>query len=176
MNGKKRKVVLAALICTLAVAVYLNWQFSGNDLSATTGLSGNSEKQLGDTKLVNGNSSSISEKSYFAEARTNREKSRDEALAILKETIDNVKLSDEDKKDALKQANDIAKAVELEGNIENLIKAKKYDDAVAVISNGEITVIIKADELTATQVTEITDIVTTAADITSDKIKLVTAK
>lgn len=176
MNNKKRKLILAALVCTLAVAVYLNWQFSETDLTATKTVTNQTEKQLGDTKLVNGTASSITEKSYFDEARENREKTRDEALAILKETVDNVKISDAEKRSAIDQTTEIAKTVELEGNIENLIKAKKYEDAVAIISNGEITVIIKGDELTSTQVTEITDIVTTAGDISADKIKLVTAK
>jgi hypothetical protein len=41
----------------------------------------------------------------------------------------------------------IAKDIEAEANIEALIKAKGFEDCVAVISGGEITVIVKAKNL-----------------------------
>ena len=53
----KRQLVLAALVMALGAAVYLNWQFSGNQqLLAADTLS--SEKELGAAQLVNGEAES----------------------------------------------------------------------------------------------------------------------
>ena len=52
MGIGKRQLVLAALVVALGAAVYLNWQFSGdNQLLATNTVT--SQKELGEAQLVN---------------------------------------------------------------------------------------------------------------------------
>lgn len=60
MGIGKRQLVLASLVVALGAAVYLNWQFSGdNQLLATDALT--SHKELGAAQLVNGTESSLLE-------------------------------------------------------------------------------------------------------------------
>ena len=97
MKAGKKQVILGALVLALSVAVYLNWQFakSGSDFTTTDSLSASGN--YGDAEYVNGSSDGSSKsdeelgekeetsapvekgEEYFAESRTNRQKSRDEA-------------------------------------------------------------------------------------------------
>ena len=92
----KRQLVLAALVMALGAAVYLNWQFSGNQqLLAADTLS--SEKELGTAQLVNGEAESGTEseeetaaqstaetgEAQFTQARLSRQQARDEAVELL---------------------------------------------------------------------------------------------
>lgn len=54
MTFGKRQVVIAAMVVALGAAVYLNWQFSGNNpVEVTDSSSVSSTKQLGQTTYVN---------------------------------------------------------------------------------------------------------------------------
>ncbi len=187
---KKRKLILALLVLTLGVAVYLNWQFGGANGDITKSASSNGSEILGNAKLVNstteknGKSSDKKGKSekakdgnsYFEKARSNREKARTEALSELKEIIDNVKLSDEQKSDAIAQTAVLSKRVESEANIENMIMAKGFDDCVTVIGDNDINVIVTGNKLSEEQTTKIIEIVKNATKANSENIKIVTAK
>lgn len=54
----KRQLVLATLVVALGAAVYLNWAFSGNGgnakLPATQAVASGTDRQYGQTLLVNG--------------------------------------------------------------------------------------------------------------------------
>lgn len=198
MTFGKRQLVLAALVVALGAAVYLNWQFSGNnDLLATDAVQ--SGKELGEAEYVNNNSvssllssegesssqaddtssaSSISgsAEQYFAQARVSRKQARDDAVDTLKEIIDGVKSSESAKAEAVKQAADIAKNIEQENNIENLIKAKGFAECVAFIQNGECSVVVSSTGLLDNEAITIKDIVAGQSGISYDKIKIVEAK
>ena len=63
-----------------------------------------------------------------------------------------------------------------EGNIENLIKARGFKDAVCFINNDQANVVVKCDALDEYQVAIITEIVTEQSAIPSEKIKVVEIK
>lgn len=195
MGFGKRQVVLAALILALGAAVYLNWQFSdNNDLIATNVV--DSTKELGEAKYVNtltttlpsSNDNEANEKTsdiqtiseqaseYFAKATANRQKSRDEASDIIKDILNDVKSSEEAKADAIKQASEIAKSIQQEGNIENLIKAKGFSECLAFIQNGECSIVVSADGLDENSAITIKDIVSGQSGVPFDKIKITEAK
>lgn len=194
MGIGKRQLVLAALVVALGAAVYLNWQFSGdNQLLATNTVT--SQKELGEAQLVNASlpSSSSSEvssgaddssepsqadtgSSYFTEARLNRQKARDEAVELLEKVLGDAKSSDEAKKDAVAQAAVIAQNVLKESNIENLIKAKGFEDCVVFLQSGECSVVVKVKESSANTAVVIKDIVAGQSGVSYDKIKIVENK
>lgn len=198
MRSKKRQVILAALILALGSAVYLNWQFSENkDLTATDIL--NSAKELGQAQFVNNtpaNDSNSKDKSeentdkkgetdnsnnedkssdYFSKAKTARQKARDEATDTIKEILDDAKSSEETKSEAVKQAALIAKIIEQEANIENLIKAKGFTECLTFIQNDECSVVVKGEPLNESSAISIKDIVCGQGGISPDKIKIVEA-
>ena len=70
----------------------------------------------------------------------------------------------------------ITKNTNNEVNIENLLKAKGFKNAVAIISDEEINVIVKSDGLTTANTLQIQDIVTNQAKIPLSNIKIIPIK
>lgn len=189
----KRQLVLAALVVALGAAVYLNWQFTGENELVAAG-TGVSEKTVGEAQLVNASAMSSSPEEsgtavsggsqesaesaktaeeYFSETRLSRQQSRDEAVELLEGVLQDAKASEEAKKEAVAQAAVIAQNVLQENNIENLVKAKGFSDCVAFLQNGECTVVVQTQESNQNNAIVIKDIVTGQSGVSSDKIKII---
>ncbi|OCN02479.1 sporulation protein [Clostridium sp. W14A] len=189
MTMGKRQLVLASLVVALGAAVYLNWALSGNtQLSATNAVT--SGRELGETLLVNasGNesgassgenssavdtSASVAGDDYFASARLTREKARDESVEMLQKVVSGAGETDAAKQTAVSQANTIAQNIVKEAEIENLIKAKGFDDCVVFLQNEECSVVVKTKTNTQNDAIVVRDIVADQAGISYDKIKIV---
>ena len=189
MKFRRRQLVLASLVLALGAAVYLNWQFSEDKgLFASDILE--SQKELGEAKYVNSKSPHSDEnspvesvssmpdsaKEYFAQARLNRQKSRDEATDMVKNILSDAKSDEQLKAEATKQIAEATKLIQQESNIENLIKAKGFSDCLAFIQNGECNIVVNPNSLNESSVVTIRDIVSGQSGIAYDKIKIVEAK
>ena len=185
MKMGKRKIILAALVVTLGLAVYLNVQFSnaGGGLTATGAL--DAGKSLGDAQFVNGTTAegdpadtdAAASGDYFAEARQNRQKARQEALDVLKDVINNVKADEASKKDAVSKSALIASQADTEAKIENLVKAKGFKDCVAVLGDADANVVVKTEkDLIESEVAQIKDIVMAQSKVSAENIKIVPVK
>lgn len=196
----KRQIVLAALVLALGAAVYLNWQFSGSNLSATDATASGttaSGKELGEAQFVNNpqtgssvasavtssgtaSTSSVANtplNQQFTEAQLNRQKARDAAVELLKEVLTDGSKSDAAKTEAVKQAAMIAQTTQQENNIESLIKAKGFKNCVAYIQNSQCSVIVQAPNgLLPSDAIAIKDIVSGQSGISFDNIKIQEAK
>lgn len=187
---KKRYVMLAGLILVVGVAVYLNWQYnlSNGNFDTTQVLAGDSQvedsvKNYGDAAFVNASSDSAvddaavngqadSTDEYFAQARLTRQNTRDEAVALIEESLNSVKVSDDIKAQAAIEVAQIAKRIEDEGKIENLIKAKGFEDCMVYLDGENADVVVKSQGLSESQVIQIKDIVQSQTD-SSGNIKIV---
>lgn len=169
----KKQIVLAALIVMVGVAGYLNWRYEDSSIAETsesTVVSENTENEtLGEATMV-----SNTENNYFINCRSNREIVRSKALEVLKTTIDNPNSSQEAKDNAQKEIVNISNNIESEGNIENLIKAKGFEDVVVFINDNNITVTVKSQGLTAPETAKIKDIV--IEETGNNNIKIVEVK
>ncbi|MBR0423507.1 MAG: SpoIIIAH-like family protein [Clostridia bacterium] len=187
MKFRKRQLVLTALVATLGAAVYLNWQFADNkNLNSTNVLE--SSHELGEARYVN--SSKVSEteenensdklskesKKYFAQAKSDRQKVRDELDEKLKNLLNESNQNPESKKIIEESINSFVKNSQQETNIENLIKAKGFGDCVVSIQNGECSVIVNSGTLNENSVIIIRDIVSGQAGIPFEKIKITEVK
>ena len=174
----KRQVVLAVLIVALAAAVYLNWRFAaaqgGLDLTGET----TSSKQLGDAQYVNQNASNSvpAEDTYFAQAKTDRDKSQSDALKILQDVVNDAKSSAEAKAKASADISQMAKNIEWQSAVENLIKAKDFENGIVIITGDQVNVIVKTSALLDTDILQIQDIVTGQTKLPLDNIKIVERK
>ena len=111
---------------------------------------------------------------YFAEAALNRQKTRDEAVEMLNEVLDNTDASKEDTRKAVEQSAAIAKNMLSESNIESLVKAKGYSDCVVFIQDAECNVVVGKDsEFTAEDAITVRDIVIDQSGLAADQIKIV---
>lgn len=174
----KKQIVLAGLVVALAAAVWLNMEYSSGAGGFVNTASASSVKNLGDTKYVMNETSgeSAAESDYFTTARSERETARNEAISLLKETAENVKADESAKEQANKTLSEIALRMEKESAIETLIKSKGFADAVAVIGEESVTVIVKGEELLSSQTLQIQDAVRTQTEISLEKIKIVAVK
>ncbi len=192
MTMGKRQLVLAALVVALGAAVYLNWQFSGNNLAATNAVASMANREYGQAQLANTSAVSGASKgspsassdvktnaavnTYFSEANLSRQKARDKELAVVEKVISDVKSNDAAKKEAVAQAALIAQNILRENNIESLIKAKGFSDCIVFIQNSECSVVVKTKDSTQDNAIVIKDIVAGQAGITYDKIKIIENK
>jgi len=113
------------------------------------------------------------EENYFAVALINRERVRDEALEMLQTIIQNSETSAESRENAYSEMTQIANEVACEINIENLIKAKGFEECVAIVNGENANVVVKSDGLTAGQVAQIKEIVYLQSSILPENIKII---
>ncbi len=176
----KKNLLLGTLVVALGVAVYLNYYFAaeapllpGTDSSTTQ--STVSDKELGDAMNVNSGNVSTGAQ-YFKEAKENRQKAREEATALVKEVLNDVKATDEQKEAVAIQVAAMAKAVEQESKVEELIKAKGFADCVVYIEDDQCSVVVQSDGLTVQDTAKISQIITAQTDIFAQNINIIAVK
>lgn len=167
---KKRQLILAGLVIVLGIAVYLNWEFSDKDL-----ISNNDDKVYGETQATNVEVKETSE-AFFAQARLNREKNRDEAIESVKTMLSDAKLTEEQKEEITKKATQLAELTDCEASIEELIKAKGFRDCVAFIDGENASIVVSSDGLTQKEAAQIFEIVVKKTKINSENINIVESK
>lgn len=190
MLGKKQ-VVVAALVVALGLAIYLNWQFSlvGDELQQT-GLSASSQR-YGDSTFVNASLPALPEsgttevnaqpnpqldegtKAYFATARENRLRTREEAIDVLKDMLAGARTDEAVQTQALAASAKLAEEIETEGRVENLIVAKGFADCMVYIDGEAVTVVVPSGDLVQSEVMQIAEIVTANTGIPSTGITIV---
>lgn len=169
----KKQLVLASLVLVLGVAVYLNWQFAQIDtgLPVTNQLEQSEQKNLGEAELVNANSSD-----FFAQTKLERDKARSESVETLATMLKDSELSASEKANATAQAVKTAGLSDIEAKMESLIKAKGFADCVVYYDGEKVDVVVKCEDMVASQAAQIKDIVVDQTKITADKIKIVPTK
>ncbi len=179
---KKRQVLIVALSLVVVIAAYLNWTYTEPSTESIT-VTGEAEdtKIYGEATLVDGQSGeaeavSSTQSGYFQSARINRDKARSDSLDILREVAQSESASESDKNAAHQKMTTAAVNTEKEGNIENLLKAKGFEDAIVYIADESISITVKTEGLTAADSAKIYDIVISETGASSDKIKIIEIK
>lgn len=171
---RKRGAVYGVIALLLCTAVYLNWSYvnAPEDLLVAEQTDTPSET-VSDTdgKAVDAGGD------YFAASRLSREQARDEAVSILKETTESEEADTVAKEEAAAKISVLAENSVTEASVESLIRAKGYEDAVVMIGNDSVNVVVAPPEggLQATDVTVIKDIVVSETGVTAGQIKIVEA-
>lgn len=149
---------------------------AGTNLDDTTDLPAGSDetdkiKFLGDAQLVS--SKAIVDETYFTMAKLERTRSRDEAIQTISTILDDEQLTETDKNQATAKALAISDIIEAESRIENLIKAKGFDDCIVYITEASASVVVMAPEgLTQDQATQIKNIVVAEGKIQGENISI----
>lgn len=157
LTKKKKVIVLVSMLVLLVVTGFLNIMFN----SSTEDVS---------TQLDNLNYSSAS---FFATCRTDRNNTRNESLEYYKEILNSDASSQEAKQEAQAQINALAESMTFEVNMEGLIKAKGFSEALVNYSSTYINVIIQSSELTELEVAKIVEIIQSQVDRDIDYIKII---
>jgi stage III sporulation protein AH len=178
LKHKKPLVILACagIICTAVYTGYLS-DYSGTQLTQYLYNSNKTNtKILGQAKLVDNISDSetnVDASNYFSNAIINRERSRDEALEALQVVVDSSESMPDVKDKALSEMMQIAKDIETEATIEEMIKAKGYEDCLAIITGENINVIVKSPGLLTSDIAKITEIVCNETNFSTENIRIV---
>lgn len=165
---KKRGAVYGVITLMLCVAVYLNWTYVGAPEELL--VAGQTDKNASETNAEDSGD-------YFATSRLSREQARDEAVTILKETSESEMAEQTAKDEAAAKISALAENSVAEARTESLIRAKGYEDAVVIIGEDSVNVVVSPQEggLDATDVTVIKDIVVTETGVAAGQIKVVEA-
>jgi stage III sporulation protein AH len=159
-------------------AVWLNWalfsDIGDKDYDPSYYASGDVQngEQSGETNKDT-NAGTKEEASYFAMAAIDRSRARDEAMEVLNQITASTDASEEARAEAYAAIEQMAKDIENEANIETLLKAKGFEECVAVISNSAATIIVKSEGLLPSDLAQITEIVWEQAAISPSAIKVI---
>lgn len=122
------------------------------------------------TKTENG------ESDFFIDYKLERDRLRSQEADYLRELINNPNATQQSKDKAQQDLINLSQKVEKEMIVENLIKAKGFEDAVLFLSNNNANIVIKAEKLSKKEVAQITDIVTKTTEIPIDKVTIIERK
>ena len=196
---KKNQIIIAALAVMIAAAGYLNYSgrlFNDKDKTAEANAelanqelldiseedlaaaAGDIESQDGEAKedgsvdgtpgeavLTSGEASAV-----VAEAKVTREQVRAKNKESLQEIIDNDKLTDEQKKDALAQMVARTELTETEVAAETLLASKGFSEAVVSLSDDSADVVVNAAELSDANRAQIEDIITRKTGVAAENV------
>lgn len=197
---KRNQIIISVIALMLITAGYLNFanQKKESDLIPTSSVA-DSELMagIGDAKLVSANdvtdknqvtntetqanienNTSVTnnnetlEDKYFNETRLAREKMYSQMIENYQKIIETDSLSGEEKKDAqeeIKKINDEKNAIMI---AENLIKTKGFADVIIFKNNGNVTAIIKSDQLEEQEVSQVQNIITRELNVKVNQVNI----
>lgn len=169
----KVQISLAVLVIALGAAVWLNMRYTSAETEKETDTS---SKYLGQAEYVN---ATVSEKEEtedeFTRLKKERKKAREEALAIVEETLKDNNLTDAQKTEAANRSAKIAKTAEQENSVETVLKAKGFKKVLVIIGEKDVNVVVeKMPDMSA--IAQIRDAVSSQTDFNPSDVKIISAK
>ena len=151
MKKRTKIIVITAMVLLLGVTGYLNVMLN------------NSNTEVETTQTA----------SYFQTYRSTRESTRDQELLYYDAIISNETSST----DAIQKAEslklELISQMEQELVIEGLIKAKGFEDYIVSMLDGNVNAVVKAKELTSSEVAQILAVIQSQLDTSLENIKII---
>ena len=176
----KKQIALSALTLLLGGAVYLNYVLAdGSGLMSAERLRGGPDPaaaigaedpaDYGTAEMV---SASPSGSDYFAQARLDRQSSRDYAVQTLQSIIGGGDLSENEMVTNAIDAVNLSRQMEHESVIENLILSQGFSDCVVYLDGQTAKVVVESSGLAPEQAAAIKEIVLSESDIAPEGIRI----
>ena len=166
-----KSIVVASAALLIGLAVYLDYQWFYNPTGSLGYGDNNMENSNPGSESASGNAEEQND--YFTSTALDRQEARDEALDVLKMVTESDESSEEAKAEAQAKISKIAVDIQNEANIETLVKAKGFEDCVAIISDEAVSVIVSAESLQAAEAAQILTIVYETTGINPEKISII---
>ena len=166
-----KSIIVASAALLIGLAVYLNYRWFYDPVGSLGFGDNNMDDNYSDNSSASGNAQT--EQNYFTSTALDRKEARDEALDVLKMVTESNESSEEAKAEAQAKISKIAVDIQNEANIETLVKAKGFEECVAVISDGAASVIVKAESLLANEAAQILAIVYDTTGIAPENISII---
>ncbi|MEG0894388.1 MAG: SpoIIIAH-like family protein [Oscillospiraceae bacterium] len=127
-------------------------------------------KYLGDAQFVNGQI--IAQDTYFVKAKLLRDQSRDKAIETISTILQDASLTQTDKQEATLKALNLTDLIEVENKIENLIKAKGFEECMVYINDDSASIVVKSEGLDGLKATQIKNIVVSESTVKGEKVSI----
>ncbi len=176
----KRQITAICLLILIGVAGYLNWSFQQDAIDPEVAAVYNeASKKLGEAKMVSSTPDNMTETAtasktddYFTQAKLERDVKRSESMDMLTEILETQGTDKAARTRAEDQIHLLSDFTEKEAMIENLIRAKGYEEAVAFMGENLISIAVKTKGLNEVDAAILQDIVVSATAYSVDKIKI----
>ena len=176
----KKHLILSCLTLILGAAVYLNYVLAGGNnlitadstrLAAVQPQTAEADDlaNYGTAEMVN---ATPTRDDYFAQARLDKQSSRDTAVQTLQSIIGGGDLSGDEMVTNAINAVNLTKLMESESVIENLILSQGFSDCVVYLDGESAKIVVETDGLTPQQAAAIKEIVLTEADVPAEGIRI----
>ncbi|MDY3079455.1 MAG: SpoIIIAH-like family protein [Oscillospiraceae bacterium] len=176
MKNLKRNVTIAAVLLLVCAAVYLNWSYNNQWGKADSAMVKAEDAAMeAANEAYEAANTSGSSSGYFAEARLNRQVSRDEAMKLLEDAVASESASQETIDSAMNAISAMANYSMKESQLENKLLAKDFSDCVVYMSEDSITVAVPApaEGLSEAAVARITEAVTSETAYTAAQLHVI---
>ena len=165
-----KSLAVFLVVLLIGAAVYVNYKLFYDPVDAMGYGDGNMENNFSGSTQTGNNAT---EENYFTATALNRQQSRDEAIDVLKLVSESNESSEAAKAEATAKIAQIATDMQNENNIETLVKAKGFEECVAIISDNSVSVIVSADELKAAEAAQILAIVYDTTGINPENVSII---
>ncbi len=155
MSKKKKIVLLSVMVVLLVVSGVMNFMLTGTTDEVPTG---------GEDVL--------SASSFFSAFRTDRASTREQTILELDAIISSEDTSLEAKTAAEEMKLKICANMQTEFDLEALIKAKGFSEAVVTVGSQNINVLVSDDSLESAEVAQILTIVTEETGVAPGNVKI----
>ena len=112
------------------------------------------------------------EKDFFAQARLDREAGRSRSIETYNAVLENENSDEAAKASAQQGVLELAQNTETETAVENLLRARGFEDAVCYINGDMANVVVKTQMLDSEGAAQISEIVSAQSGIAQEKIKI----
>lgn len=154
MSKKKKIVLLSVMVALLLVSGVMNFMLNTSTVPTVD------------------DSDALSASSFFSAFRTDREATREQTLLELDSIISSKDTSAEAKSAAENMKLDICANMQTELNLESLIKAKGFSEAVVSVGTQNVNVLVNDATLEASEVAQILSIVTSETGVSANNVKI----
>lgn len=184
---KKNQIIITTLAIMIAIAGYLNYsgkmfgdvdtkEANGNlanqellDISdegaETSGEIASQDHEIADGEVEGTPGEAVLTNGVVAEAKVTREQVRAKNKETLQSIIDNEKISEEQKKEAIAQMVHVTELAEKEAAVETLLASKGFQDTVVSLTDDAADIVVGNTELTDANLAQIEDIVVRKTEI-----------
>lgn len=166
----KKQLVIAGLTVLLGAAVAVNFLVANNSKNLAEEPAAQVSTNYGEAAYV---SASADTDAYFAQARLDKQSSRDEAAEVLASMYQGGDLTTDELTMVAGDAMKMSSLIESENKIESLLKAQGFEDALCYLNGTTANIIVKTDGLDAAGAAKIKSTLLSEVEVAGDCITIV---
>ncbi|MBP3857159.1 MAG: SpoIIIAH-like family protein [Ruminiclostridium sp.] len=179
---RRKHIIIAGLAVLLGAAVYVNVLYSSRPIE--TADSGNAETaSYGEIRFVNAETdggeiaiAASDSEEYFAQARLDKQRSRDESIEVLQSFYYGGDSTDEELAVISEDVREVSGYIETESRVENLLKAQGFDDALCYLTDKAANIVVRTNGLDNAQAAQIKSTLLGEIAVPAENITIVEVK